>query len=133
MRMNKTRTEAAALGLAILLGSLAATSTAFACYSCPEGYVESTRLENFRYAEGVELVEGGEAWSPADQNDPDSLTTIGVQLSGDAWCVAAFTPDFSCYVEISKGAPEPWHETNTCPTSRDNLWYGIFVVYCKQA
>jgi hypothetical protein len=61
-----------AVALGVLLGALVVTSSAFACPDCPDGYVASYDVQAFPYAQGILLQHGGQAWSPANQNDPDA-------------------------------------------------------------
>ena len=127
----KTRIQSVAVALSVLLGGLVVTSSALACPSCPDGYVASYEQQMVPWFEGIVFEQGDEAWSPANQNDPDAPGVLGVQLK-NAWCIAAFDASYSCYVEQASGDTAVWRETDTCPSTRANndADFIAFAMYC---
>jgi hypothetical protein len=126
-----TRIESAVCGLGIFLGGVLVTSSALACPHCPDGYVETSVSEGFPFGQGLVFADGGQASSPANQNDPDAPAVLDVNLIGGAWCVAAFATDWSCYVETSSGDPVFGNSTESCSSARENTNYVAFAMYCR--
>ena len=136
--MNKqTRIENGVLGVSIFVGCALLSQSALACPPCPDGLVESSVTQSLTYGQILNFPDGGSAGfvggiAGYGPNDPSSLH-VDVW---DAWCVAAFTSDFTCYVENSVGDGHPGGEgvqtqcQTTTPAQNPNAV--AFAMYCSE-
>ena len=134
-----TRIDTAVLGLGMWLGCAVLSRSALACPPCPDGLVESSVAQSLTYGQEIDFPDGGVAGSGFANNfryGPNDPTTLRVDLSGGAWCVAAFTTDFTCYVETS-GFPvsddDGRFRESSCQatTPAENPNAVAFAMYCN--